>query len=479
MSQDVNITIEDGALGVLPLTSDDLHCVIGCSSAGTPKQILSTRKIADLISTYGYGPMVEAAAFAIQQSGAPVLAIKTPSTTPGASSAVTRVGAVGTSVMSVSVGAAYDGYHAKVKVTKAGTIGVSGCEIAVSLDGGETFGPSIGLGTATTYAIPNTGLTVSFAAGTLVLDEQYHFTTTEPIWAIADVQAAIDVLKASTHEPRFVHLVGKVTAANALSVDAKLTECATQYRYLRAVCHARDYETADATEAAWIAALQSDFSSFSSLRTTVAAGHYMVTSPISARRYRRPLSFPAVARLCAVPLHVDAGRVKDGSLPATGTSATDGKVYHDERNNPGLDASRFMTARTLIGRPGLFIMNPKLMSPPGSDFTDLQYGFVIDKTCKLTREVMLNYLSAEVRLDRATGFILEKDAAAIEARLLSTLRDGLIATGHASAVSVEVSRVDNISSTKTISVTVRVLPLGYAKTININVAFTNPALVTA
>lgn len=476
-TENVNITIEDGGLGIAPLTADEVSAVIGTSSAGTANRPLVTTKIADLISTFGYGPMVEAAALTIQQTGAPVIAVKTPGTTAGVASAVAASGG-GTSVMTVT-GAPFDDYDVIVTCVKAGTIGAAGASIKISMDGGETESAEIALGTANTYAIPNTGLTLNFAAGTLVADCTRRFTCAAPVWGASDVQDAIGALQEGTNEFSFAHLVGAVDASDAVTFDLEMTGLATEYRYAGLLTHARDFESADTDAAGWRAAIAADFSSFASTRVSVAAGYYQIASPISGRKYRRPLSFAAAARLVARPISEDLGKVRTGSLAAVSTSSTDGKVYHDERVNPGLDAARFLTARTIIGRPGLYVTNGNMMSAPGSDFTWWQYRRIIDKACKIVRGVLLDYLGSSVRLNPLTGYILEKDALDLESRVRIALRDGLVAPGDVSAVSFAVSRTDNISSTKTINTTTRIQPLGYLKIINVSLGFTNPALQAA
>jgi hypothetical protein len=476
MPQDVNITIEDGGLGILAAASDDVHAVIGCCEKGSTTTVLSTRSIKTLYDAYGWGPGVQAAAFAMQASGAPVLFIRVPSTTPGASSAVQHSGA-GTSVVTTT-GAPYDTYSVILKFLTGGTIGVAGITFQYSLDGGVNWSEVISLGTANSYLIPNTNMTAAFAAGTILANQLESWEATEPLWAIADVQTAIGKLKAGVNTFRFVHVVGKATAANVTTIQTEMDGCATQFRYTGALCSARDFAAADLTEAAWITAITTEFAATSAKRVGVTAGHYLTVSPLDGWMYRRPLSFALAARLVSKAIHIDAGRVKDGALAGITYSLTDGKVYHDERNTPGLDTARFATARTLIGRQGLFITNPMIMAPSGSDFVWWQYRSVMDKACTTARDVLLNFLSSEVRLN-SQGFILEKDAQDIESRLRSAFRDTLVSPGSVSSVTANVSRVDNIISTKTINVTIRIVPLGYLKTIEVNIGFSNPALAIA
>ncbi len=477
MAQDVNMTIEDGGLGILAPSTDDVHAVIGICSGGSATEVWSGRSVGDLVTDNGYGPGVQAAAFAMQVSGSPVLFVKAPITTAGACSAVTHSGA-GTSVVTVSVATSYDTYQVIWKAVTAGTIGVTGITFQYSLDDGVNWSAIKALGTAVTYAIPNTGLTIAFAAGTILADQTESFDATEPLWAIADVQTAIGLLSNGTATFRFIHLVGKMTAANAATLQTEMDGLEADFRYTGLLGHCRDFAAADVTAAAWRTAILADFVATSAKRVSVTAGHYLITSPIDGWSYRRPLSFAIAARLVSKAVHVDAGRVKDGALSGLTIDVSDGNVYHDERNTPALDAGRFVTARTLIGRQGMFCTNPNMMSPNGSDFIWWQYRSVVDKACSTARDVLLNFLSSEVRLN-TSGYILEKDAKDIESRLRSAFRDTLVSPGSVSSVSATVSRTDNIISTRTINVTIRIVPLGYIKTIDVSLGFTNPALAIA
>jgi hypothetical protein len=130
------------------------------------------------------------------------------------------------------------------------------------------------------------------------------------------------------------------------------------------------------------------------------------------------------------------------------------------------------------------------MAEDGSDFSLMQYGFVGDVGAATYRQFFLTALNQPVRVDNA-GHILEKDAQALEAGANSAVRDALIAPGHASPSTMtqkfsgsvpgptQVSRDDNILSTKTLTVNGFLIPLGYTKFINITFAFKNPAIAAA
>lgn len=479
MSEDVNIEVLDGGLGLIPSGADEVHAVVGCSSSGADGSIVATRSIENLIAARGHGPGIEAAAFAIKQTGKTVLFCKAPQDAAGASSAVDNSGDLtSTSVVTVT-GAPRDAYDVILEITTGGTIGAAGIFFRYSLDGGATYSAKLPLGTAAAYLVPDTNMTINFAAGTLDTGAVFKWTTTPPLWAAAGLQTCIVNLGKGVSKFRLIHLVGDMDASDGVTLDTELESLATAYRYVGLLGHARDKATGDADENAWIDALTADFAAFASTRISVAAGYYRVTSPISGRKYRRPLSYVAAARLMGRPLQEHAGRVRTGALKGIESSSTDGKIYHDSRLTPGLKTARFMTARTRIGRPGWFIDQPQMMSSPSSDYQRWPHRSVVDKACDITYEVLVDVLNDDLQVDPVTGFIVEKEAKAIESRLRSAFRDGILAKRYASAVSATIKRDDNIITTKTLTAAVRVTPKGYVEGIDASVGFTNPALELA
>jgi hypothetical protein len=169
------------------------------------------------------------------------------------------------------------------------------------------------------------------------------------------------------------------------------------------------------------------------------------------------------------------GRVSDGALSQlTLPTSPDGYVYHDESVNPGLDAARFLSAWSIITLPGLYILNPNLMAPPGSDFTLLQHGAVIDAASLVAYTFFVKRLSSSVRVNATTGFILKQDAQTLQQGCNEALANAL---GNAvSSAQCIVGTTDNILSTSTITVLIQIIPLGYLKTVNVTIEFVNPAL---
>lgn len=147
----------------------DICCVLNpcATSADSVPRLFGTA--AAIYGQHGYSDGLEYAAYHISKTGKPVLVVGLPIATSGVVGRVDKTGNSGTSVASVTAGGSgvlgeHDGV---VKTDVGGTIGTSQIKLLVSADCGRTF-KRVRLGTATSYAIPYLGVTLSFAAGTLV-----------------------------------------------------------------------------------------------------------------------------------------------------------------------------------------------------------------------------------------------------------------------------------------------------------------------
>lgn len=398
--------------------------------------------------------------------------------------------ASGTSVVTIS-GTPKDDYYIKMVVLNGGTVGTTGITFKVSLDAGRNYGPTLALGTATTYVIQNTGMTLAFAAGTLVANDYVTSSTIAPATDGSSIQACLAALQASPYAVAgwgSMHIVGVTNGSLTSTEQGYLDTLQTGFIYTRGMVASRDASppaiwggTAE-TEATWLAAVALDFSATDAKRMCVNGGYYNMPSAFpnpsaGSPSFRRPLSFALAAREVAIPPQRHAGRVRDGALsnivvnPTTDPS--DGFIYHDERLNPGLDAARFCSARTRIGLPGWYIVNPKLMSALGSVFTLLPLGNVMDIACAIVHQAGQQYINDDIRLN-VNGTIYENEALAIENALYGNIYEQMIATSEISAASVQVNRTNNILATSIVKITVSITARGYVLEEDITIGFSNP-----
>jgi hypothetical protein len=489
---DVELTIIDGG-GAVQVPSQAVQVVMGCSSAGSAASAAAIRNPNTLITQFGYGPLVEAAAMVIRAGGT-AICLKTAETTAGTAGAVDDHDAAGTSVITVT-GTPYDTYFVKVVVTTGGTRGTTGIKYKISLDAGRTYGPILSLGTSTTYTIPNTGITLNFAAGTLIADEYYTFMTTEPLWGTAGVLACFNAMQASPYALTgwgSLHILGEMSGANATTIKGYLNTWKTGKIFSRSLMHVRDASpTADdwggtgETESTWIGSVQTSFASTVSERICVSAGHYNMSSEIPTQvaglpKYRRPLSYALAAKQVTIQPQKHAGRVKDGPIAHIVTDPindpSDGFIYHDERLNPGFDESKFCAAWTRARKKGWWFKNPNLMSTAGSIFTILPLGQVMDIGCGIAVDKGADDINEDIRLNR-DGTIYENDAVAIELSMGGALRDNMLAKNMISDYRVVVDRTNNVQSTSEVNVAITIWSRGYILQENITIGFGTAATV--
>ena len=384
-------------------------------------------------------------------------------------------GNTGTQTVAISAASPLDTYSAVVTITGAGALGAA--TFTYSLDGGNTTSPTQLVPASGTYVIPDTGLVLTFS-GTSTAGDYFTFTATPASFSTTDLANAMTQVLASTQTWAFAHVVGAPSAVAGAAtllaaLDTQLGTAAAAYRYARGLI-----EVPSDTDANTL----SGFATASSTRVGACAGYAYTTSALNGRVTSRNSAWHAAARASKVPPSEDLGRVASGSVagitaPSVGAGATPvSALLRDERATPGLDAGRFTTLRTIIGRQGFYVTHGRLMAPNGSDYTFLQNGRVMDIAATAVRNALLTYLNDSVRVDSATGFILEKDARSIEAFVDGQLRAALTQPGYASDLTFQVSRTQNILSTGTLATTLRVVPLGYASQITVDLGFTNPAL---
>ncbi len=463
----VTQNILDGSLGLLPPDVFGLSVKIGPCSSGTVNALASFSNKDDLVAALGFGPLVEAAAHHIEVSGQPVLCIRGTSTV-GTSSAVVKTG-TGTAAMTVA-GNPGDLYDAIFEIVKAGASLVAAtASFRYSLDGGKTYSAEIAVPVSGIYAIPNTGLTVTWVTGTFVALDTYTFTSTPPTNDNTAIGAAFDALLLDPREWGFVHVVGATDATKAATAATKMASAETKFRYAYALLELPDPA---ATEGAWITAQLALFASFASARVMIAAGFCLLNSSISGRIHRRSDGWPIAARTAKAPISESLGRVASGSLP--GVTA----LYHDANADPTMADARFATLRTHIGRAGFYITRGQMMSAVGSDFNVVQRRRVMDRACQITRAAMLLFLEEDI-LVNALGGIDEGTAQAWETSVKGQLNADLIGgkKQHVSAVDIKIDRLQNVLTSERVKTKVSLTPLAYAKEIAIDIGFVNPALV--
>jgi hypothetical protein len=481
----ITITEVDGALGISPSGGPKPLAVIGATDSGTADTAAPYGSTTALIAGAGGGPAVEAAAFHIETKNRPVVLVPTAKGVAGSFPGGTTVTSTGTGTSVVTMAATplpTDDFEMVVKVATGGTVGTAGIELQISYDGGRNYGGKIALGTATSYVIPNAG-EMEFAAGTMVAGDTHSYWTKAPQWTSAELTLAFAGLKAYGGDYGIIEIVGDVDATALSAIATALNSLDAVGQHHTVVCHLRMPESGE-TDATYATAMDAIVSGFADTRICVYGGACEITtSPdLGGWRYRRPPSFECASVEANSTEEVNIADPNLGPLTASILDTNGNPKYHDERLDASLDSLRIACLRTFVGLPGVYVNRPILISASGSDFELVPHRRVMDLAKQIASVYLTRRLNSAILVNKSTGYILEQDAIEIEAGLNAQLRGALEAKpkasggGYANGGYVQVSRTDNLLSTKTMTVRIRIVPLAYPEAITVEIGFYNPAL---
>lgn len=464
------ITLVDNGGASITVPNQQVQLVLATCSSGTVNQIIATRSPQTLNNTGGWGPGIEAASLTCLGGGT-VLFMKVPVATMGTATAVTHTG-TGLSVMTVTLdgtNGAFDTYFVKVLVMANGTVGTSPVLIQISLDAGRTYSPTINLGTATTYAIPGTGVTLNFTTATVVAGDTYTFSTTEPLWNDAGISAALTAYAASPYAQQTIgsiHIVGGSTLGGATGADAtaiggylEAQAAAIKPLYNAAILSARDAHAPTAwggsgeTEATWMTALLSDYAAVAQRTISTCAAYWNMASALTnpmgvVPRFRRSVAYAIAQRtvLLSGP-NRSWGRVKDGPLAPITVSPTtdpyDGFVYHDEAVNPGLNAGRFVSTTTRSYLQGVYCLQANNMASTGAQINSWPLIAVANVARVILQQVGQQEINNDVRLLK-TGLLDPRDLASVQSAIQSAIDSNMTAKNYISSAQVLVDGTQNL-----------------------------------
>ena len=200
--------------------------------------------VASMISEHSHGDHVDFASIHMQDADLPVLLVPVAIATAGTMKRQESVH-TGTAKVTAAVGGsgALKKVHGLLKVTSGGTVGTDQILLDISLDGGQSYQP-VRLGTATSYAIPRVGVTVSFlTTGTLVAEDTIlEFETVGPVMDSTGITAGLAGLTAKQWQTRSWLFVGEVssnTIAQAIAAAASTYETVSD-RFVDVQFQARD-----------------------------------------------------------------------------------------------------------------------------------------------------------------------------------------------------------------------------------------------
>ena len=465
-------TINDPGLGLVE-PADTIPLVMGICESGTAATMYTYNSVPDLVNTHGQGPAVEEAAAILAESGGPIRFMRITQSAAGTIGAVTQSG--GGPAVSDNSSAPLDSYELVILIVTGGALGTA--TMKWSLDDGRNYSDEVTIPAGGSYSVPNTGIALTFAAGTYVAGETYSADTVNPIFTSTELATCATAISASDEEFDFIVLAGRIgtgAAAQTLAAALKthLATFASEFRFVGAIMTAGDDNEATTKSAI----TNEDKHMLLCYGTADRNTAKPITGLITPKM---PITVDVGVRASKCKLSEDLGRVASGNLsqiPAA--SITHGvPISHDEYRTENMDASGFTTLRSYPRLSGYYITHGRIKCGISSDFKYWQYSRVMNKALNLVYEKQAAFQNSSVRTN-SDGTIDERDAAAFEAKVQRALEILLLepynaegTKGHVSAVSYTVDRENNVASSQTVQTELKIRPLAYAKWITSQAGF--------
>lgn len=477
MIPNVSVKKTQVGAGAAIQSSDGILAVLASSPSGDllVPGLFSQQGI--LTESYPLGPLPEYAAYDINVSGRPCLAMRSNASIAGARGTITKNIAGSASVTAAATNP-YEHYAVQVDILQSGTVGAAGITYQYSLDGGTTVSAPQALGTQTTLTIPNSGVAYTLGSGgTLDVGDNWSEFTERPLLNNADVSAALAVLQTTRLPWEGVLIDCQYTTGTVGEIDTWLASLEPKGQFHWAAINTRfltEPTPTGETPAAYAAAMATLTENDATNRMCVGADGGHVVSLITGLNLKRPtaLALAAMAMSLTPNIGTDPSDVENGPVEGFQIDVGSNPNDWDEDIYQSLDSLRLVTLRSFApgGPQGVYITNPNVLIPNGSNIVWLQYLRVLNKACSIAWQVLSGLLSKGVRtvVNQSTGALTidPRDAQTIEALVNDPLKRAL--AGQVSGTSFAIDRSQDLSTPGTpINASVGVQGLFYIKGFNV------------
>ena len=461
----VTIQIKDGAMGVAGASATGVFAAVGVA-ANFGQGLLTFVDPDQVEEALGDGPLRDLIVSALSIAKTTVYAIALEGTVPGIRSAVTLGSTnVGTGTITVA-GTPRNEYDVTVEILESGMLNSAVFRTVIDgLTGKRITVPSDG-----TYIVPETGLTLTFTAGAsgFTKGDTFSFSTTEPTATNGEVLAAIDQILDAKPAIEWIAVAGVSSATLWAALATKAEGAAGLYQYLFFVAQAR-YKAAGETLDAWVTALTgSERGTVVSTRLQVCAG-WIEEADSNGQVDVRGLIGTYCGKLASRNVHEGPDAVRYGSISAATAIKPDGI---NDGHIEALKNAGYVTARQIIGLTGIYITSGQMMSEAGSDYTLVERRRVMDKACRQVRAAQLFFVNDAVTVGKDGS---PEGIEMLVAQSKSPL-DIMVTNKEISSASIIVPPGQNILSTNTLRMKIRIVPLGKLAYIEDEIAYSNPAL---
>lgn len=178
-----------------------------------------------------------------------------------------------------------------------------------------------------------------------------------------------------------------------------------------------------------------------------------------------------LGRLAATPVQRQPGRVKDGALPVTEVFVNEKRVENARLEIETASSKGYMTIYTISGKAGYYFADAPMACAVTGDFAEIPLRRVINKLIRLAYGVYVNELMDEIALEE-DGTLRPGVIKYYEGLIENAVNEQMTAAGEVSACRAYMATDQNVVSSGCLTVSLKVIPMGYAKEITIDLGFT-------
>lgn len=179
-----------------------------------------------------------------------------------------------------------------------------------------------------------------------------------------------------------------------------------------------------------------------------------------------------LGRIAAIPVQRSIARVKDGAVEDFTTYFTDGQAVETLRDAwDTIHDLGYTFYRNFTGKAGYFFTDDRTLTSATDDFSSLARGMVMDEALILVYNVLLEELNDEIPIS-ADGLIHPAIIKTWQNNVNRRIKLLMTDTGKLSGAVCTIDPNQNVLSTDKVEVQVSLLPVGYAKYIDVTLGFT-------
>ena len=464
MLRDVNVTVSEGGL-VAGGSGTGIHVKIGASPkvATTPVSIKGTYTAKRIQQELGSCPLADACMDSVENGSSLIYCIPVAPSVAGTVGEVTKTATDETGTGTITLaGKPTNAYELVVEMIAEGALNAAG--LRWSLNGGRTWSEELTVPLGGTLELAPTGLTATFVPGEAgyKVGDIFKADTTAPTLNNQDVLTAMAQLRTFTKSFEFIHVVGGSDKALWAAAATEAAALEQQYKKPLFLLFETSYPTGTAENYAAALLAPTGINS----RYVQVCSHFALYTRMNGSTQVVSTAGIVAGLYASARVQQSIGEVKRFVI----SPAKLQKLLPEgiEEYTVDLDDSGYLTLRQYDGLPGFYINNARMMVTPESDFRYAELVRVTNKCVREVRKALLPQLQTPVNLSK-----LDAELAAI-AEFAKTPLDDMAQEGEISSGRIIIPEGQDILTTETLNLSIRFVPVGYVREINVDLAMENP-----